>query len=156
MLQARALQDTESLLLVDDDETRPLPAHLVLDQRVCADDDIDVAALEQCAHAPFLRLGARSDQHFGAHTQLHARGKQALGVLKRERLRGRHQGALKAVADGREQRRHGEHGLAGPDVALDEALHPAPGLQVDEDLVEHTPLRPRELEVQRLQIAFVQ
>ena len=55
LLERRALRDAEAVLLVRDDEAEMREVHIILDQRVRADDDVDLVARNGLMHrAPLL------------------------------------------------------------------------------------------------------
>ena len=58
-------------------------------------------------------------------------------VLRGEDLGGRHQRDLVAVFDGDERGLHGDDGLAGADVALQQAAHGLGRAHVGDDFAEH-------------------
>ena len=91
--------------------------------------------------------GARGD---GIGEQL-ARGEV---MLRGEDLGGRHQRGLVAVLDGDERGLHGDDGLAGADVALEEAAHGLGAAHVGDDLAEDALLRGGGMEGQDLLDGF--
>ena len=132
--QRVALLDAEAVLLVDDDEGEVEEVDVLLQQRVGADDDAGVAAddVEQGAAALGGRLAAGEQRHPGAvlgaaqHAALgevaEHRGDGAV-VLRGEHLGGGEQRGLPTGIHGREHRAQGDHGLAGADLALEQAVH---------------------------------
>ena len=62
-------------------------------------------------------------------------------MLRGEDFRGRHERDLRAVLDGDERGLHGDDGLAGADVALQEAAHGLGAAHVGDDLGEDAFLR---------------
>ena len=111
------------MLLVDDGQRQRLEHHIVLDQRVGADQKIDLAGLEPrqdlAALLALFAAGQDRDAQAGALGQR----RDGLDVLARQDFRRRHQrGLLADLGDGggREQR---HHGLAGADIALQQPQH---------------------------------
>ena len=128
--QRQPLAHAEAMLLVDDGERQRLEHDVVLDQRMGADQKIDLAGFELRQElAPLLALlaaGEDRDPHAGALGQR----RDGLDVLARENFGRRHQRRLLAGLDdggGREQR---NHGLAGADIALQQPQHPHRLLQI--------------------------
>ena len=112
------------MLLVDHGQRQRLEDHVVLDQRMGADQEIDLAGLEpRQQFAPllaFFAAGQDRDLHAGAFGER----RDGLDVLARQDFRRRHQrGLLADLGDGGGgQQRH--HGLAGADIALQQPQHP--------------------------------
>ena len=71
------------------------------------------------------------------------------GVLLGEHLGRRHQRALVAALHGGQQRGHGDDGLAGADVALQQPVHRVRRGEVGVDLGDHPALGVRQREAQR-------
>ena len=122
--QRKAFAHAEAVLFVDDGQRERLEHHIVLDQRMGADQKIDLAVCELfdnfAAFLAFLAAGQDRDLHPGTFCQRRNR----LDVLAGEDFGRRHQGRLLAGFrdGGRSEQRH--HGLAGADVALQQAQHP--------------------------------
>ena len=149
-LQGQALVHAEAVLLVDDGEGQVLERDIRLEQGVRADQDVDVAGRE-----PLQQLGARAAL-LAPREQRHAQAggigerRDGLGVLARQHLGRRHQRGLRAGlhGDGHGHQRH--HGLAGADVALQQAQHAVRGAHVLGDLLQRLALRVGEAEGQRV------
>ena len=112
------------MLFVDHGQRQRLEDHVVLDQRVGADQEIDLAGLQPRQDlAPLLALLAAGQDR---HPQARAFGQRGdgLDVLAREDFGRRHQrGLLAGLGDGgRGEQRH--HRLAGADIALQQPQHP--------------------------------
>ena len=123
--QAEALEDAEAVLLVDDDEAEVVELDLLLDERVGADDEVALRR-GRCGRGRALvgvveRAGEQGDAVVArrALEQL-ARGEV---VLRGKDFRRRHQRGLIAVLDGDEHGLQRDDGLAGADVALQQAAH---------------------------------
>jgi hypothetical protein len=129
-LQRFLLAHAEAVLLVDDDEAEALELHILLQQAVGADQDVDLALAQKLdGLVLFLRrLETRNlgdlDRHVGEAVA------EVLVVLlgqQRGRAQYRH---LLAVGHGDEGGAHGDLGLAEADVAADQAVHRLAGFHV--------------------------
>ncbi len=136
LLQALLVGDAEVLLLVDDEETQPRKLYLLAEQRMRADDDVELAALEPVLD---LRQLLRPDQPRRLRDldrQPAEAVRERLVVLTCKKRRRHHDGDLHAV-DGRDisgaQR---DLGLAEADVAAHEAIHRPAGAQVFQHLLD--------------------
>ena len=99
-------------------------------------------------HPVFRRRGTREQGYVDGVAEWSQEGFEGLIMLVREDLRRRHDTRLVAVIDG-EQAAHQRHeGLAGTDVALQEAVHLATGLEVVVYLMDDAFLRVGEVERQ--------
>ena len=117
-----ALAHAEAVLLVDDGDRERIEADRVLDQGMGADDERAGAVREvrERLRAPRRRRRAgqqRERDRLGAEQPLDRRE-----VLLGERLGRGHQGPLKALLDGPQQRVHRHDGLARPDLAHQQPL----------------------------------
>ena len=133
--QRRPLLDTEPVLLVDDHGTERVELDPFLDEGVRADRDVDRAVGEPGQHVLALGAGDPVGEQLDTerpiaeqvarvgHLQIAEQLPDAGGVLLGQHLGRRHEGALVAALHRSEQRRHGDHGLAGADVALEQAVH---------------------------------
>ena len=148
-----ALLDTEPVLLVDHHDAQAGEAHLVGEQRVGADHEIDGARPQ-----PLVELGALPGRG-AVGEQRHRQGPrtvQALGVgdvevgeerahseevLLRQDLGGGHERPLVTALDRHQQRAQRHHRLARSHVALQESVHGQGLGQVDVDLGHGPPLR---------------
>ena len=122
--QRQPLAHAEAMLLVDHGQRQRLEDDVVLDQRVGADQKIDLAGFEPRQDiAPLLALFAAGEDRDAQAGALGQR-RDGLDVLARQNFGRRHQRGLLADfghGGGREQR---HHGLAGADVALQQPQHP--------------------------------
>ena len=134
----------EAVLFVDHGERQRLEDHVVLDQRMGADQQIDLAGFEPRQDlAPLLALlaaGQDRDAKAGALGQR----RDGLDVLAREDFGRRHQrGLLAGLGDGRGgEQRH--HRLAGADIALQQPQHPHRLAQILGDGGDRLALRGRQ------------
>ena len=148
---AGALRHAEAVLFVRDDQPRAgQSARSSCSSAVRAHDHARLAAADAqqrpapagaCPIAPWSRQGRIAE----------LLAKRRI-VLPREDLRRRHERALIAVCAGDAQRvqRHG--GLAGADVALEQAVHRRGRGHIAGDLAHHAPLRRRRRKRQRREI----
>ncbi len=117
------LAHAEAVLLVDHRHAQAGERHRVLDQRVGAHDQRQLAARELAQQvrppAARRRAGQQPGRHGLARHQRLDRGE----VLVGERLGRRHQRALVAVLDRAQQRVQRHHGLARADLAHQQPLH---------------------------------
>ena len=136
-----ALVHAEAVLLVDDRERQVMKLDFVLEQRMGADQQVEVAGNESCQDfAAFLAaLAAGEDRK----PQPGCRGERRHGlvVLAREDLGRRHQGGLTPAFDRGRGGKQRHHGLAGADIALQQAQHPLGLGEVGVDLLDRLGLR---------------
>ena len=117
-LQGEALVHAEAVLLVDDGKGEVSELDVRLEQRVRADQDVDLAALESLqqrgARPAFLATREQGKAQAGGM----GKGGDGIGVLARQHLGRRHQGGLGSRLDGDAHGHQRHHRLAGADVAL--------------------------------------
>ena len=122
-LQLFLLSHAEAMLFVDDDQAQVLEVHILLDQLVRADDDIDFTlnqALQRFGR--FLRT-AKARQLGELHRPFGEAVGKILEVLFGKQ-RGRHQnGHLLAARNGHERGAQGDLRLAEAHIAADQAVH---------------------------------
>ena len=128
-----ALHDAEAVLLVDHDHGEVGKGDVALDQGVRAHHDRGVARGDAAERRPALGGRQAAGQQLAGHERPEQRGHR-LEVLLGERLGGRHEGALMALLHRPQQRVHGDHGLAGADVSLQQPAHGPVALEVGVDL----------------------
>ena len=123
------------MLFVDDHHPEGAKTHVVGEQRVRADDDVDRAVRQPFEHR-LAFLGAKTPgEQLDRERPLAAEhrrvgDRQTLEVLTQrgevllsEHLGGGHQCALAPTVDGREQCGERDHGLARTDIALEQTVH---------------------------------
>ena len=111
------------MLLVDDGEREIAERDLVLEQRVGADHEIDLADREPVERLGALAAAVAAGEDGDAQAGFFCKRRDGSEMLAREDFGRRHQRGLAAGFDdgcGREQR---HHGLAGADVALQKPHH---------------------------------
>jgi hypothetical protein len=123
LLQALLMGDAEALFLIDDHQTEPLEIHRFGEQRMGADDQIDLALGQTRAGGAGFLFGheAREAAHLQRETG-EAFGK-ALVVLARQKRGGRHHRHLHACHGGDETGAQSHLGLAEADIAADQTVH---------------------------------
>ena len=142
--ERQPLVDAEPVLLVDHGQREILEHHLLLEQRVRADQDVEVAAGEPLedigALAPAFTTGEDRNPNAGGFGERRHR----LEVLARQDLGRRHHGRLTAGLDhrGGGQQRH--DCLARPDVALQQPQHALRLAEILDDLADRADLRGRQ------------
>ena len=122
--------DAEVLLLVDDQQPEPLEADRLAEQRMRADDDVDVAFLDAGLDGGEVLGGDQARGLGDAHRQ----ALEALGeggeVLARQQRGRHHHRHLEAVERGDEGGPQRHLGLAEADVAAHQPVHGLAGGQV--------------------------
>jgi len=121
--QRQALAHAKTMLLVDHGERQCLEHHVILDQRVGTDQEIDLATRQPRQDiAPLLALFASGEDR-DPQARAFGQWRNGLDVLARKNFRRRHQRRLLAGLGhrGGSQQRH--HGLARSDVALQQPQH---------------------------------
>jgi hypothetical protein len=136
-----ALRDAEAVLFVHDGQPQVLKGHVLLEYRVGAHQDADLAAFERgqlrAPLGPFVAAGQQCQPDAGRAGQR----RQPLHVLAGENLGRGHHHALPARLDRREQRQKRHQRLARAHVALQQAVHPLGRGHVRSDLFDRAGLR---------------
>ena len=148
LLERRALRDTEAVLLVGDDEAEPREVNVILDQRVRADDNVDLVARDGLVHLAPLSWRQVAREVADADAERCELRREILIVLGGEDLGRRHHRALPAACDRLDEREHGDDRLAGADVSLHEPPHRHGPLHVAADLLPRLLLVVRQREGQ--------
>ena len=149
-LQRQALVHAEAVLLVDDGEGEIAEDHVRLEQRVRADDDVDVAAGEALQHLLARAALLAPREQADAQAGLLGQRRDGFEMLAGEHFRRRHQRRLRA---GLHRDGHGEQRddrLAGADVALQQPQHAARRAHVGLDLAHGLALGVGQRERQRV------
>ena len=134
LAQAHALVHAEPVLLVDNHERKLPECHFLLEQRMRTDGDRGSALGEcgLCVAAGARRQAAREEERLEAEWREPAR--EILRMLLGKQFGRRHQRGLGAGLGNIRGRKCGDDGLAGADVALDEAQHRMRDRKVTADL----------------------
>ena len=127
-VQRAALVDAEAVLLVDHGDGEPVELHRALDQRVRADEQLQLPARELAEQVGAAARGRRARQERRLQQLARHELLQRREVLLGERLGRRHQRRLGAVLDRAQHRVERDDGLAGADLPHQQPLHrPARG-----------------------------
>src|SRR5215813_8728360 len=118
-----ALQDAEAMLFVDHGEAQTFELHRVLNKRVRADDQVDVARGDGCLNLALLFRLQTTGKQLDAIRGVGEPAPNVAGVLLGQNLRRRHQGRLVAVLDRDDHRLNRDDRLAAAHVALQQAVH---------------------------------
>ena len=149
-VQRGALAHAEAVLLVHDRNRQAVEGHVLLDQRVGADDQRELAAgqLGKCigAHRPRGRARQQRRGHGLRPEQALDRGE----VLLRQRLGRRHQRGLHPVLDRAQHGGQRHDRLARPHLAHEQPLHRALFGEIVEYLLDGAALVAGRLERQAL------
>ena len=113
----------EAVLLIDHRKREVVEGDILLEQRMGADQELDVAARESLERVAALAAAFASGQDRDLDAGCGGERRNRRMVLAGENLRRSHQGGLAAGFDGgrRSQQRH--HRLARADVALQQPQH---------------------------------
>ena len=150
--QELLLRDAEALLLVDDDETELLGDHVPRENPVRADQHLDLAGGELGEHLLDVRGLAKAGDHLDPDGEVLVALAERVPVLLGENGRRDEHQRLLAVERGGKRGADGDLRLAEADVAADEAVHRARGLEVllhgldRRALVRRLPVRERRFE----------
>ena len=109
-----ALQDAEAVLLVHHHQPQPVELDLFFDERVRADHQLRLAAIDFAAGLALAALVERAGQQDNSITPAGALQQLARGqkMLRGQNLGGRHQRRLVAVFHGHQHGLQGDDGLA--------------------------------------------
>ena len=139
--QQHALMHAEAVLLVDDREAEGVELDRGLEQRVRAHGDERFAGGD-CLEAQFALLcGHPPGEQGDIDAEGREPGREALVVLLGEDLRRRHDGGLPTVLRCSDGGEGGDNGLAGSDIALQQAHHRLFAFEVLQDFRHHATLR---------------
>ncbi|MNM79225.1 hypothetical protein D3C81_911520 [compost metagenome] len=122
-LQRFLLAHAEAVFLVDDDQAQALELHVVGEQLVRADDDVDAAFVDLLDGRVDLLPGLETRQFNDAHRPFGEAVGQRLEVLLGQQRGRREHGHLLAAEHGHEGGAQGHFGLAETYVAADQPVH---------------------------------
>jgi hypothetical protein len=146
--QRPALQHPEAVLLVDDDQRQRPEADAVLDQRMRADDETDLAGGDLGHQAAPGGVADAAGQQADAEAGAEQPALERAHVLFGEDLGRRHDRHLEPVLHRHHRGDECHHRLARSDVALQQPLHRPRPLHVGDDVAQRRPLPVGELERQ--------
>src|SRR6266849_1004589 len=129
------------MLLVDDQQSQPLEAHVALQQAVRADDDVHLSGFDSLDRACLRLLVDEARQHLDRDREVAQPLREHMEMLLGQDRRGREQRHLFAAHRRLERSSQGQLRLAEADVATQQAIHRAVGLHVRLDLRERRPDR---------------
>ena len=139
--QRQPLVHAEAVLFVDDGQGEIVERHLVLKQRMGAEQQVDVAEREPVedfrARAAALAPGEDGDVEACGLGQRRDGGEMLAG----EQLGRRHERRLPAGLDHRRRGEQRHHRLAGADIALQQPQHALGQSEIVDDVVERLLLR---------------
>ena len=151
-----ALCHAEPVLFVNDSQAEALKGHVVFQQGMGSDQDMDGTGCEVFengfARFPFDAAREESDPQ-GGTTEI---GLYSLQVLLGQDFGRRHEGGLEAVVEGDEHRQEGDHRFSAAYIALEQAVHLCPAAEVPADLPDDPLLGTGQLERHALAVEIVE
>jgi hypothetical protein len=136
LLEALLVADAEVLLLVDDQQAQVLEVHVLGEQRMGADHDIDLAAVDAFLGGLGLLCRDETGKLGNPHGQAGKTRLEGRVVLARPQGRRHDHGDLIARHHRHEGRTQRNLGLAETDVAADQTVHGPARAQVLDDLLD--------------------
>ena len=128
--QALFVSHAEALLFVDDEQAEILKLHVLREQAVRADDDVNFACFEFVEHFLLFFFRAEAAEHFDADGKCGEAAAESFVVLEGENGGGCEDGDLLRIGDGFEGGAHGDFRFAVADVAAEQAIHRKRGFHV--------------------------
>ena len=124
LLQPLFVAHAEALLFIDDQQAEIVIHHVLRQQPVRTDDDVDLARRRALREIALISFGDRNRLSISTRTGKGAKRRlNDLEMLQREHGRGSEHRHLLAVAERLERRAHGDFGLAETDVAAQQTVH---------------------------------
>ncbi len=145
LLDALLMGDAKPLLFVDHEQAEVLELHVLGQESMRADDDVDFARGEAGKDLLCFLLRAEAADHVDRHREAGKPLAKRLQVLKRQDGRRREKCGLLAVHHGLERGAHRHFGLAVANVAAEEAIHRRGRLHVPFDVCDRGDLVGRQL-----------
>ena len=142
--------DSESLLLVEDDQPKVTEENIRAEKAVGSNDDVDPSLGELFEGLLGLARPDKAGEHSDLHRETGKSPLKGLEVLTDENGRRGEDGHLFAFQDRLERRADGDLGLAVSDIAAEQPVHGALGLHVALDLGDGSILIGGELVLERI------
>ena len=146
--QLRPLLHPKPVLLIDYGQPQRLEFHPRLNERVRADQDVDIPTRQAFEDGLAIGRFHRAGQEFDAHIHLGQQLLESEVVLRCQDLGRRHDASLEAVVDREQGGQQGHHGLAAAHVPLEQAVHVPARVRIGANLAHHPLLGAREFEGQ--------
>jgi hypothetical protein len=142
--EREALVHAEAMLLVDDGEREIAERDFLLEQRVGADQQVELSGFEPRQDVGSRRTALAAGEDRDAQAGRLGERRDGFEMLARQDFRRRHEGSLPASLDHRRGGEQCHDGLAGADIALQQAQHALRFREVAVDLFDCARLRRRE------------
>ena len=136
----------EPMLLVDHGQTKIAERDRLLEQRMRADQNIELASFERGEDRFALFAALATGEQRDAQIRCRAERADGLEMLTREQLGRRHQRPLRTRLYGACKSEQRDHCLAAADIALQQPEHAMRAREIGVDLGERAPLRAGEFE----------
>ena len=136
LAQRGPLSHAEAVLLIGDDKAQTGVLHILRQQGVGADAQVDGTALQVGKDGAALLGTGRTCQQGAGEPQTGEQGGQGLVVLAGQNLRRGHQGALPAILSGEPHAGGSHHGLAAAHISLTQAVHGPLGAHIAHSIVD--------------------
>ena len=150
LLDALLVRHAEALLFVDDQQAEILEVHVLRQQPMRADDDVETAGGKGLERFRDLLLGAEAADHVDLGGERRKPLGQRLQMLRRQDGRRREEGDLFAFHHRLERRAHRHLGLAVADVAAQQSIHRRRRFHVALDVGDRGCLIRRERKLERV------
>ena len=148
--QPGPLRHAELVLLIDDGEAEILERNTLVKQRMRPDDDIRASSSPETERKKAFFLSRRPSGAKLDSERLEPAAEDGVMLLGQD-LGGRHERGLEAGFHREQHRRDRDDGLAGTDIALQQAVHRLRRRKIAPQFVDHARLRIRQIERQTAQ-----
>src|SRR5262245_57914548 len=136
LFQALLVDDTEAMLFINDNQAQIFKLHILLQQSMGSDQNVDVTAHGLLEDFRDLLRGQETADHFNAYRVIAKPLPKSLEMLLRQNRRRRQHGNLLAALDGKKSRSHRYFGLAVTDITADQAVHRFSALHARQGLID--------------------
>ena len=135
--QAGTLRHTETMLFVNDHQTKSLETNRILNDGMSADKDADLAIPQslQDGRSTFSLDHTRQQFHTNGHILQHRA--ESFQVLFSQNFRWRHQAPLIAVVHSNEQEQKRHQGLSASHITLQQTVHLFPTAHIRPHLTDY-------------------